>query len=176
MLLGDAAALAARPCPWRSAAFGLPAVAGAFEGRRGRGRVIGRRRREPWQASPSQGGRWARRRREAAVGAGVIDVDQARVLGQEARSGGEEDVVAALGWRRGIRSRCGLSPEEIRLRQPPELGDVELGAFFFAVFRCRGRLPLIDVLRLPLVSRGKQRVEAVEEEARAVVGERSGAW
>src|SRR5881396_4247579 len=66
-------------------------VAGAFEAGRGGGLVILRRRRN-LAGFPFAGRRRTGWWREAAVDAGVIDVDQAVVLGDEARAGGEEDV------------------------------------------------------------------------------------
>src|SRR5881396_1225247 len=68
-------------------------VAGAFEAGRGGGLVVGRRRCD-LTGFPFAARRWSRRRWEAAVDPSVIDVDQAVVLGHEARAGGEEDVRA----------------------------------------------------------------------------------
>src|SRR5881394_434728 len=71
-------------------------VAGAFEAGRGRGRiVVGRRCRLAGFTFTAR--RWSGGRREASVDAGVIDVDQSVVLGDQARVGGEEDVRARGG-------------------------------------------------------------------------------
>ena len=112
-------ALALDACPWRSRLGAFAHVARRRRGRRGRGRVVGRR-----------GGGLAGfalafdcavlRRRDAAAFAGVVEVDQfVFVGGDELVAGGEEDVGAVWVERRGSWSRSSRARPEISATQPP---------------------------------------------------------
>src|SRR5260221_7706252 len=142
-------------------------VAGAVECRAGRRRVIGRR------GGALAGVPVTRRRRrrwggKAAAGAGVVDVDRAGVLGQEARRGGEEGV-APLGG--GVDEFCvgGAFARGDQADAAARSGDVG-GEAFFAV-PAAGQLPLIDI-GLAVGVGEDQRFEAFEEDPLAVFRER----